>query len=129
MKVIPLDKISGDFKFLELLQREIEIMQQINQVNIVRMYGARKTSHNLYMFLEYCKDGDLKQFLKKQGKLGEDKALDLLIQIIRGFQELYSRNIIHRDIKPANILIQDNTVKITDFGFARRLSRNMEDLG
>jgi len=27
------------------------------------MYGANRTARNLYMFLEYCKDGDLNGFL------------------------------------------------------------------
>jgi serine/threonine protein kinase len=58
--VIQLDRISSESKFLELLKREIEIMQQIKHINIVRMYDASKTHKNLYMFLEFCQDGDLK---------------------------------------------------------------------
>jgi hypothetical protein len=40
------------------------------------MYGASKTHSNLYMFLEYCKDGDLKERMKKQKEgLSEQEAL------------------------------------------------------
>jgi serine/threonine-protein kinase ULK/ATG1 len=40
------------------------------------MYGASKTHSNLYMFLEYCKDGDLKDRMKKQNEaLSEQQAL------------------------------------------------------
>ena len=35
-------------------------MTKIEHPNIVKMYGASRTARNLYMFLEYCKDGDLK---------------------------------------------------------------------
>ncbi len=45
------------------------------------------------------------------------------------FKELNSRKIIHRDIKPANILLSENMVKITDFGFARTVSSCMEQAG
>jgi serine/threonine protein kinase len=39
------------------------------------MYGASRTSRNLYMFIEYCSDGDLKMLLKKnQGVLSESVA-------------------------------------------------------
>jgi hypothetical protein len=39
------------------------------------MYGASRTSRNLYMFIEYCNDGDLKMLLKKnQGVLSESVA-------------------------------------------------------
>ncbi len=86
------------------------------------MYGASKTHTNLYMFLEYCKDGDLKQLLRKNnGRLSETQAVQYLVMIVAGFNCLYTQNIIHRDIKPANILVHDNIVKITDFGFARHL--------
>lgn len=37
-------------------------------------------------------------------------------------------NIIHRDIKPENILFQNDQVKIADFGFARILDEDYNDL-
>jgi len=73
------------------------------------------------MFFEFCQDGDLKAYLQnKEGKrLSEAEALLFFRQIVEGFKEIYRHEIIHRDIKPANILLHDNTVKISDFGFAR----------
>lgn len=130
VKVTPLEKISADPKFLELLKREIDIMQTIEHGNIVRMYAATRTSRNLYMFLEYCRDGDIKELLKKSGgHLSESEALEYFRQIVNGFKVLYSKNIIHRDIKPANILLHEGTAKITDFGFARVIEGDMEKSG
>lgn len=127
VKVTPLEKISSDPKFLELLKREIDIMQTIEHPNIVRMYAATRTARNLYMFLEYCRDGDMKELLKKSGgHLSESEALVYFRQIVEGFKSLYSKNIIHRDIKPANILLHEGTAKITDFGFARVIDGDME---
>ena len=130
VKVTPLEKISNDLKFLELLKREIEIMQSIDHPNVVRMYAATRTSRNLYMFLEYCRDGDIKELLKtKRGHLSESEALLYFRQIIEGFKVLYQNKIIHRDIKPANILIHEGVAKITDFGFARVIDGDMEKSG
>ena len=130
VKVTPLEKISNDLKFLELLKREIEIMQSIDHQNIVRMYAATRTSRNLYMFLEYCRDGDIKELLKaKKGHLSESEALLYFRQIIEGFKILYQNKIIHRDIKPANILLHEGVAKITDFGFARVIDGDMEKSG
>lgn len=69
------------------------------------------------MFLEYCADGDLKDYMIKK----EEKRLSEVIQyillyfqleagifikhIVEGFKRLYKSKIIHRDIKPANILL------------------------
>ena len=93
------------------------------------MYHATRTPNNLYMFLEYCNEGDLKELLKKRGgKLTESEAVLYFRQIISGFKALNELNIIHRDIKPANILIKEGKAKISDFGFAKCLdSVGMDD--
>lgn len=65
---------------VELIKREIAILQKINHPNIVRLYDVARTSNYLYMFLEYCADGDLKDYMTKK----EDKRLS---------EVLYFRNI------------------------------------
>lgn len=82
------------------------------------------------MFLEYCRDGDLKELLRtKKGILSESEAMHYFRQIIEGFKVLYQNRIIHRDIKPANILLHEGIAKITDFGFARVVEGDMEKSG
>jgi serine/threonine protein kinase len=43
---------------------------------------------------------------------------------LKGYNVLFKNNVIHRDIKPENILIDNDVLKITDFGFARFLPTN-----
>lgn len=38
--------------------------------------------------------------------------------IIIGYKYIWKANIVHRDLKPSNILLQDNQIKIADFGFS-----------
>jgi serine/threonine protein kinase len=51
---------------LELIKREISILQKTKNKHIVRLYDVARTNHNLYLFFEYCSDGDLKEYLGKK---------------------------------------------------------------
>ena len=69
--------------------------------------------------MEYCKDGDLKKYLKSRKRISDEEAFETMKQIIKGYQELAKNNTIHRDLKPANILINQGLFKICDFGFSK----------
>jgi serine/threonine-protein kinase ULK/ATG1 len=58
---------------LELIKREISILQKIKHNNIVRLIDVARTNNYLYMFLEYCADGDLKEYMqgKQEKRLSE----------------------------------------------------------
>ncbi|EAR96377.2 dual-specificity kinase domain protein (macronuclear) [Tetrahymena thermophila SB210] len=125
-KAIPIKSISDSGKMLELIKREIAILQKVSSPFIVSLYDVARTSNNLYMFLEYCHDGDLKEYLKKkEGKrLSEPEALIFFRHIVEGFKELQKHKIIHRDIKPANIMLSNGIAKISDFGFSRVVEKD-----
>ncbi|CAD8100980.1 unnamed protein product [Paramecium primaurelia] len=41
---------------------------------------------------------------------------------------LYEKNIIHRDLKPSNVLLQDNQIKIADFGLSKALEEQIKEM-
>ena len=118
-------------KMLDLIKREIAILQKIKHPNIVVLYDIARTGNYLYMFLEYCADGELKEYIsqKEEKRLSELEAVIFLKHIVEGFKKLYKQKIIHRDIKPANILLHNGVAKITDFGFARVIETEMNGWG
>ncbi|CAD8178145.1 unnamed protein product [Paramecium octaurelia] len=129
VKTIKIATISDTPKMIELIKREIAILQKINHPNIVRLFDVARTNNYLYMFLEYCADGDLKDYMAKKDekRLSELEAVIFIKHIVEGFKRLYKQKIIHRDIKPANILLHQGVAKITDFGFARVMDTEMND--
>lgn len=60
VKIIPFELLNKNPEFFAFLRRELDILKKIQHQNIVRLYHASRTTRNLYMFLEYCCDGDLK---------------------------------------------------------------------
>ncbi|CAD8046548.1 unnamed protein product [Paramecium primaurelia] len=127
IKAIAFQQYSSDNQ--ALLQKEIDIMKDLDCPNIVRLIDVITTANNCYIISELCTGGDLKEYMKKSGPIEESAAAKILIQILRGILQSFKRGIIHRDLKPANILVANNNIfKIADFGFAKRFDKLDEDL-
>lgn len=120
VKVIDQKLFANTYNF-KTIQSEIEIMKKIQHKNIVELLDVYQSANNIYIVTEYCEDGDLREYLRKRGKLNEAEALRLLRDIMSGFKYLCDHEIIHRDLKPANVLISKGRCKISDFGFAKNL--------
>jgi serine/threonine protein kinase len=55
--------------------------------------------------------------------LGEEEAIELVLQVARALEHAHSRGFIHRDVKPKNIMItKEQVVKLADMGLAREVS-------
>ncbi|KAM3135949.1 hypothetical protein pb186bvf_011939 [Paramecium bursaria] len=120
----------------QLLQRELQILDvtnKSNNKNIVKIFHQKKVDNEenlVYIFMEKCDGRDLKDEFELRQRNNDwftlQQAINLMAQIIQGYQTLFDNKIIHRDLKPANLLLfKDMTVKITDFGMGRIL----EDVG
>ena len=73
--------------------------------------------------MEYVEGKNLKDLIKKRGKLTLSEVIDIMLQITDGMSVAHDSYIIHRDIKPQNIMILENgLVKIMDFGIAMAMN-------
>ncbi|TVL97471.1 MAG: hypothetical protein CV087_22300, partial [Candidatus Brocadia sp. WS118] len=79
-----------------------------------------------YLFLEYVSGGDLSRWIGSP-RLDFKRLLKFAIQFCYGIEHAYEKGIkAHRDIKPQNCLIsEDDTLKISDFGLAKALDREV----
>ena len=73
VKVIKRSLIKG--KLSSLLDNEIKILSTCKNPNILKLYDIRKTQNNFYLMLEYCNEGDLKQYLARKKHLNEEEAV------------------------------------------------------
>lgn len=69
--------------------------------------------------MEYMPGGDLGKILEEETYLEEDRAKQVIAEIVLAIQHLHNSEIIHRDLKPDNLVIdQKGHLKLTDFGLS-----------
>ncbi len=115
--------LATDEKFVRRFQREALSASSLSHPNIVEIYDVGEDDGDYYIVMEYVDGKNLKQLLKKRGKLTAAEVVDIMLQITSAMSVAHDSLIVHRDLKPQNILIkEDGEIKITDFGIAMALN-------
>lgn len=103
--------------------REISLLKELNDENVVRLFDIVHADQKLYLVFEFL-DMDLKRFMESGNSRGEPITLDIVkkftYQLTSGLNYCHAHRILHRDLKPQNLLIdRDLNLKLADFGLAR----------
>ena len=110
---------------LERIIREMTILNQIDHINVIKVYDIYESEDNYLIIMEYCEGGELFNYIVKHQKLTEEETSFFFYQIINGVEYLHSKNIVHRDLKPENLLLSEgNILKIIDFGLSNFYNGN-----
>ncbi|ORE02838.1 Pkinase-domain-containing protein [Rhizopus microsporus var. microsporus] len=111
---------------VEALQREIELLKELEHENIVQYLGSRIDNSYFSIFLEYVPGGSVAGLLASYGAFQEPLVKSFVRQILKGLNYLHNKDIVHRDIKGANVLVDNKGgVKITDFGISKKVEENI----
>ncbi|CRK95499.1 CLUMA_CG008968, isoform A [Clunio marinus] len=109
-------------KQTEHVKSEKNILLQITHPFIVNMKYFSRDQRNLYMVFDFIGGGELFSYLRKVKHFESDTANFYTREILLALEYLHSLNIIYRDLKPENLLLDgDGHLKITDFGFSKKL--------
>jgi serine/threonine protein kinase len=99
---------------------EIEIISKFDHPNIVNYYHHFWQNDKLFLVMEYCVGGSLRNKLDN-GKINASVALAWIQTLASCLRSVHKKGIIHHDIKPDNILFSRNgVIKISDFGIANK---------
>jgi predicted Ser/Thr protein kinase len=124
--------------FIGRLRREAQAAGRLTHPNIVAVYdfgeepqeqGAR-AGRIAYITMEFVEGRELQALLATQERLPVAAIVRIMGQLLDALEYSHKNGVVHRDIKPANImLLQDDTVKVTDFGIARIESSTLTRAG
>ena len=82
---------------------------------------------NFNIVMECVDQGSISSLVKQNGPLNEMSLRRYLKQLLIGLRSLHAAGIAHRDIKCQNLLLTaDHTLKVADFGCAKRASHNAQ---
>ena len=99
---------------------EIETISKFDNPNIVTYYHHFWEDEVLYLVMEYCSGGSLRDKLASNS-ITTSEIIEWIQTLASCLRIIHKKGIIHHDIKPDNIVFSQNgTIKIADFGVANR---------
>lgn len=108
----------------ETVHREVEIMQHLSgHPNVVTLKAVFDDSECVHLVMELCSGGRLLDQMVKDGRYSEQRAANLLKDLVLVIKYCHDMGVVHRDIKPENILLTvSGKMKLADFGLAVRVA-------
>ncbi|XP_053418015.1 serine/threonine-protein kinase 33 isoform X1 [Nycticebus coucang] len=113
---------------VKLLEREVNILKSVKHEHIIHLEQVFETPKKMYLVMELCEDGELKEILHKKGHFSENETRWIIKSLASAIAYLHSNDIVHRDLKLENILVKSSfidannelnlNIKVTDFGLA-----------
>lgn len=110
-----------DEKELQRFKREFEEMQSLRSPYIVEVYSYNDEKHEYIMELM---DFSLEKYINDHNQsMTLQERRNIIMQLLRAYGYLHSKNIYHRDISPKNVLLKQYDdvviVKLSDFGLVK----------
>lgn len=104
----------------EQFEDESNIHRMLSHKHIVKFFESFRSDRYCFIFMEYCKNGTLRELVHAREGLTVFESRYFFHQIMLGIQYVHKMKIIHRDLKLDNILLATNMqIKIGDFGLAK----------
>lgn len=119
-------ELAGDERFRQRFLRESQLAAGLEHPHIVPTLMAGEDDGLLYLAMVYVEGSDLRELLRREGRLDPERALGLAEHVAEALDAAHVTGLVHRDVKPGNILLADGAggewAYLCDFGLARHVS-------
>jgi tetratricopeptide (TPR) repeat protein/tRNA A-37 threonylcarbamoyl transferase component Bud32 len=109
--------------------RERRVLAGLEHPNIVPLFDAGVTAEGMpYFAMEFVDGVSIIDYCKRH-KVTLAARVRLFQTVCTAVEHAHQNLIVHRDLKPSNILVdREGTVKLLDFGIAKLLDNDAEEL-
>ena len=119
-------ELAHDERFRQRFLRESRLAATLDHPNVVRTIASGEDGGVLYLVMEYVNGIDLRELLRREGRLEPRRAVELVRQAGEALDTAHRAGLVHRDVKPGNILVEHTPegerAYVCDFGLARHVS-------
>ncbi|TET38627.1 MAG: serine/threonine protein kinase, partial [Planctomycetota bacterium] len=119
LKILP-PKFARSPAFIDRFVREARAVAKLNHENIIAGIDVGESNGLYYFAMEYADGKTVYERIRESGAIGEDEAIDIVLQIARALEHAHRNDLVHRDVKPQNIIVTKKEVaKLCDLGLAK----------
>src|SRR5918999_680021 len=123
-------RFAQDAEFVERFRREASSAAGLQHPQVVNVFDRGEHDGTYYIAMEHLRGQTLKQLILTEAPLGEERAIDIAVQVLQAAGFAHRRGVIHRDFKPHNVIVdEEGHVKVTDFGIARAGASEITETG
>ena len=102
-------------------RREFEVLATLRHPNLIEVldFGVTDEDQLYYTSRYHAGQRNLRQLVLAEGegeRLSVARVLELVVPLLRGLEYVHTRGVVHRDLKPENLLIDEQNVRLGDFG-------------
>ncbi len=116
--------LAADAGLAERFRLEAQMQAELHHPGIVNIHSFFAHEDSYLLCMEYARGITLRDLIGITGPIPYERAVMIILQVLRTLQFIHERGIIHRDIKPSNIMIDtehNDNVKVMDFGIAKAM--------
>jgi len=133
VKLILPEQLQGDAEarenVLQRFTREAQVTALLRSPHTVELFDfGISDDGSLYYAMELLEGINVEHFVYHYGPVEPRRAAQWLQQACHSLAEAHARELVHRDIKPSNLFVcryglDDDFIKVLDFGLTRPLGR------
>ena len=112
-----------DPELVKRFDREAQSAARLNHPNCVQVTEFGSTDDGVkYLVMQLLEGTELQNVV--DGPTPPERAVDLILQVLRGLEHAHGQGVVHRDLKPQNVFVTRDhegreVLKLVDFGIAK----------